>query len=203
LTYTPTHEKLYHHVVVEGKWFRPWSGLARPTHTPPKAVDRGVQESVSAPRLGGNAMGACQRRRPLCSGISNRRLICLKPFIHINNILTDGYKVYGPLRWSSPDMERKYTAAGIKIEDYDAAAEMAFPPVVTIDDIYRAKVGKEYHVHVLIPDEKRFLVSEALEHIKFVEPGAVEGERIEFIVDGKPLVEYAEWQVEWKKVQET
>lgn len=106
------------------------------------------------------------------------------------------------MRWTSPEMERKYAAAGININDYDAAAEMAFPPIVTIDDVYRAKVGKEYHVRVIIPDEKRFLVSEALEHIKFVEPGAVMGERTEFIIDGRPLVECEEWQQRWEEVQQ-
>jgi len=94
-------------------------------------------------------------------------------------------------------MERKYTASGISLDHVDAAAQMAFPPVITIDDLYRAKVGKEYHVNVILPDERRFLVSEALEHIVGVEAGAITGTRVEFIVDGKPIVDYAEWQRTW------
>lgn len=94
-------------------------------------------------------------------------------------------------------MESKYTALGINLADYDAAAEMAFPP--SFGD--RDEVGRKYHNQVIIPDEKRFLVSEALEHIKFVEAEAVDGERIDFIRDGKPLVGLEEWRAEWERVR--
>lgn len=106
-------------------------------------------------------------------------------------------QVHGPLRWTSPEIESKYKALGIDLEVYDAASEMAFPPSYTAE----AEVGKPYRSQVIVPDEKEFLFSAASEHIKFVEAGAVEGERIEFIRDGKALVEFDEWQLEWERTK--
>lgn len=91
-------------------------------------------------------------------------------------------------------MEAKYTNLGIDLEDWDAVAEMVFPAVVTIEDYYRPKVGKKYHMEVILPDEKRFLLDEALKHLRGVEPGAVSGDRVELIVDGKAVVGVGEWQ---------
>lgn len=102
-------------------------------------------------------------------------------------------QIHPPLRWSTPEFERKYTAAGIDLAEWDAVGEMVFPLIVTLDDYYRVKVGKAYHVQVIAPDEKRFLLDEALKHLKGVEPGAVEGERVEFIVDGEAVVDVGEW----------
>ena len=71
---------------------------------------------------------------------------------------------------------------------------MVFPAIVTIEDYYRPKVGKKYHVEVIMPDEKRFLLDEALKHLQGIEPGAVDGDRVELIVDGKAVVGAVEWQ---------
>jgi hypothetical protein len=71
---------------------------------------------------------------------------------------------------------------------------MVFPPVVTIDDYYSVKTGKAYHLAVILPDERRFLLDEALKILQGVQPGAVVGERVEFIVDGKVMVDVGEWQ---------
>ena len=76
----------------------------------------------------------------------------------------------------------------------DAVAEMVFPPIDTLDDYYRIKTGKAYHLAVILPDEKRFLLDEALRIFQSVEPGAVTGERVELIVDGKAVVDFGEWQ---------
>jgi hypothetical protein len=114
---------------------------------------------------------------------------------HNNMIqLTSPDQIHRPLRWTSPELEAKYKHLGINLEDWDAVAEMVFPPVVTIDDYYRPKVGKKYHLEVILPDEKRFLLDEALKHLQGVEPGAVDGERVELIVDGKAVVSVGEWQ---------
>lgn len=80
------------------------------------------------------------------------------------------------------------------MENWDAVAEMVFPPLVTLEDYYRPKVGKAYHFDVISPDEKRFLLDEALKHLQGVEPGAVEGDRVELIVEGKSMVDVGEWQ---------
>lgn len=47
---------------------------------------------------------------------------------------------------------------------------------------------------VILPDEKRFLLDEALKIFQSVEPGAVTGDRVELIVDGKAVVDFGEWQ---------
>ena len=84
---------------------------------------------------------------------------------------------------------------------WDAAAEMIFPPGCSGESARESGLGKEYSREVIVPDEKRFLVSEATEHMKVVGLGSVEGERIEFIVDGRPTVEHAEWQKLWEDYQ--
>lgn len=71
---------------------------------------------------------------------------------------------------------------------------MVFPPVLTIDDYYRLKTGKPYHLDVILPDERRFLLDEALKILRSVEPGAVDGDRVELIVDGQAVVDVSEWQ---------
>lgn len=71
---------------------------------------------------------------------------------------------------------------------------MVFPPIVTLDDYYRAKTGKAYHLAVILPDEKQFLLDEALKILQGVEPGAVEGDRVELIVGGKAVVDIGKWQ---------
>jgi hypothetical protein len=80
------------------------------------------------------------------------------------------------------------------LEEWDAVAEMIFPPIVTLDDYYRAKTGKAYHLAVILPDEKRFLLDEALKILQSVEPGAVTGDRVELIVDGNAVVDVGKWQ---------
>lgn len=104
------------------------------------------------------------------------------------------FQIHRPLRWTSKELELKYTTLGINLEDWDAVAEMVFPAIVTIEDYYRPKVGKKYHLEVISPDEKRFLLDEALRHLQGVEPGAVDGYRVEVIVDGKAVVGVGEWQ---------
>jgi hypothetical protein len=104
------------------------------------------------------------------------------------------YQIHRPLRWSTPDLESRYKALGIELDDWDAVAEMVFPPVVTIDDYYRAKTGKAYHLAVILPDERRFLLDEALKSLQGVEPGAVVGDRVKLIVDGRAAVNVGKWQ---------
>lgn len=71
---------------------------------------------------------------------------------------------------------------------------MVFPPIITIEDYYRPKTGKVYHLAVILPDEKRFLLDEALNILQSVEPGAVVGDRVELIVDGQAVVDVGKWQ---------
>lgn len=110
-------------------------------------------------------------------------------------------QIHKPLHWTTPELETKYTALGVNLQDWDAVAEMVFPPIVTIEDYYRAKVGKAYHFSVITPDERRFLLDEALKHLQGVEPGAVDGERVELIVEGRSMVDVEEWQRLYDKIE--
>ncbi|MCJ1371579.1 hypothetical protein MMC20_002797 [Loxospora ochrophaea] len=103
--------------------------------------------------------------------------------------------------------------ADLHIEDWDGAAEMVFasPTTSSNDDNAQVRAQKttadDYFRKVIIPDETRFLVDEARKHIKWLEPGTVEGERIVIIeerkvatgVDGKPVVDVAEAMRAWEE----
>lgn len=54
----------------------------------------------------------------------------------------------------------------------------------------------------MVTDEKRFLVSEAMQHVRRVDEGTVVGERKVIIEDGKILVDVAEdvWKV-WREYE--
>lgn len=64
------------------------------------------------------------------------------------------------------------------------------------------KWKQDYYREVILPDERRFLASEALEHIFRVKPQTVTGERKVVIKEGKQLVEVAEevWRV-WREYE--
>ena len=58
----------------------------------------------------------------------------------------------------------------------------------------------DYYLEVILEDEKRFLVSEALDHLKFVD--GVTGTKRVIIQDGKAVVEIPEsvWEV-WRRYE--
>lgn len=59
---------------------------------------------------------------------------------------------------------------------------------------------KGYFQNVILADERRFLVSEALMHVKRVKPGTVEGRRVVIIEDGRIQVDIPEdIQQEWDR----
>ncbi|PMD41610.1 hypothetical protein L207DRAFT_511445 [Hyaloscypha variabilis F] len=62
-----------------------------------------------------------------------------------------------------------------------------------------AKWKLDYYREVIVADERRFLVSEALEHIYRVPPMTADGERKVVIRDGKCLIDVPEivWEV-WR-----
>ena len=98
------------------------------------------------------------------------------------------------LRWSSPEISQKYS--DVDISNFDAATETAFA------DPGGATVGSDFYNNVILPDERRFLFSEATKHMVVVEPGTVVGDRVEFIIDGNPVVEFGEWQTLWDELSE-
>jgi hypothetical protein len=78
----------------------------------------------------------------------------------------------------------------IRIQEWDGAAEMDFTASEE-QNIQWSKTGPAYEGYlqnVIVPDERRFLVSEALEHTKVVDPGTVEGQKEVIIQDGRILI---------------
>lgn len=71
---------------------------------------------------------------------------------------------------------------------WDGAAEMVFPSATESSSSAGAAMSDPYYQHVILADERRFLVSEALMHLKVVPPGTVVGERRVVIRDGKAVV---------------
>jgi hypothetical protein len=88
------------------------------------------------------------------------------------------------------------------LSSWDGAVGM--PPQEILDNPPSMPKWKEdYYLEVILVDEKRFLVSGALEHIFRVPPGSVEGERKVVIEDGKVKIEVGEeiWKV-WREYEE-
>ncbi len=90
------------------------------------------------------------------------------------------------------------------VSTYDGVAGMpslsdlaAFPPPTL------AKWKLDYYQQVILVDERRFLVSEAVDHIHRVPPMTVEGTRKVVIHDGKCLIDVPEtvWEV-WRLYEE-
>lgn len=57
----------------------------------------------------------------------------------------------------------------------------------------------KYYQEIVVPDERTFLVSEAMKHVKRVEEGTVVGERKVIIENGKAVVDVGEnvWEI-WR-----
>ena len=51
---------------------------------------------------------------------------------------------------------------------------------------------QKFYQTVILPDEREFLFSEALDHVRILEPGSITGEPAVLVEDGKVMVEH-EW----------
>ncbi|OBT90526.1 hypothetical protein VE02_01056 [Pseudogymnoascus sp. 03VT05] len=103
-----------------------------------------------------------------------------------------GPLMHAPLSTSDPNLD---------ISAWDGVAGM--PPQEVLDaPSTPPKWKQDYYREVILVDEKRFLVSAALEHIFRVGPGTVEGERKVVIREGKAVVEVGEemWRV-WRECE--
>jgi hypothetical protein len=63
------------------------------------------------------------------------------------------------------------------------------------------KLSGPYYETVILPDEKRILFDEALKHMVVVDVGSVVGDRVDFIVDGRPTVAFEEWMKLWNELE--
>lgn len=74
---------------------------------------------------------------------------------------------------------------------------------MVFEDRAGVRLGIQYYESVILVDERRFLYSEAKKHMVVVDPGSVVGERVEFIVDGRPTVAFGEWIKVWEETEGT
>ncbi|EME77756.1 uncharacterized protein MYCFIDRAFT_179249 [Pseudocercospora fijiensis CIRAD86] len=109
-------------------------------------------------------------------------------FLLINRELICKYQVHNP-EWASEDV--CFQRGDIE--------KMVFDETKPGDNV---GVREEYHSAVILADERRFLKNEALKHGRSVAPGSVKGERIEFIVNGQPVVADPSWR-EWRDLWQT
>ncbi|KFX88100.1 hypothetical protein O988_09154 [Pseudogymnoascus sp. VKM F-3808] len=101
-------------------------------------------------------------------------------------------QMHSPLSTDDPNLD---------VSAWDGVAGL--PPQEVLDAPSQMPKWKEdYYCDVILPDEKRFLVSAALEHIFRVGPGTVKGERKVVIKEGKAVIEVGEevWRV-WREYE--
>jgi len=82
----------------------------------------------------------------------------------------------------------------LDISEWDGAAEMTFERG---PDFKSTTKSDDYYQKVILPDERAFLLSEALQHLRWMEPGAVVGEKVIIIQDGKAMIECEEDMKIW------
>jgi hypothetical protein len=82
------------------------------------------------------------------------------------------------------------------VSEWDGAAELKFKDVRPAG----SEAGKKYYREVVLVDERRFLVSEALEHVKMVDAGTVAGDLKVIIENGKVVygLDYEENEKVWE-----
>lgn len=100
------------------------------------------------------------------------------PYFHANGV--DYYaQIHNPILRTNNSSEE------LDISDWDGAAELRFKDVRPEGP----EGGNKYFQEMILADERRFLVSEALEHYKMVDGGTVTGDRKVIIEDGKVVYE--------------
>lgn len=115
------------------------------------------------------------------------------PFLPFLYFLSLPKQLHGPLTTASPT----FTALAIT---HDGAAGMPSPSdLANFPPPSLAKWKLDYYREVILVDERRFLVSEALEHVHRVPPMTVQGERKVVICEGRCLIDVPEsvWEV-WR-----
>ena len=103
-------------------------------------------------------------------------------------LVTDLAQIHRPLSWSSEEARQKYEAK-INLEEWDAVAEVTLE---ARDSEGRTRLNdfskrSSYYTEIILPDERNLLLSEATKHMQPVDPSSISGERIAFIVEGKPV----------------
>ncbi|RDI85895.1 hypothetical protein Vi05172_g4149 [Venturia inaequalis] len=97
--------------------------------------------------------------------------------------LANGVDYYAQIH--DPILTTKISAEDLNVSEWDGAAELKFK-----DPKPEGPEGaNRYFQDIVLADERKFLVSEALEHYKMVDGGTVTGDRKVIIEDGKVVYE--------------
>ncbi|RDL35830.1 uncharacterized protein BP5553_06442 [Venustampulla echinocandica] len=127
----------------------------------------------------------------------NNHALCVVPmFLHCG--VQSYAQVHGPLHTNDPELSTT-------LSEWDGAAETELTPLLLAALTDPSSVPKwivEYHHHVMLQDERQFLTSEAMQHLKQVGEGTVTGVRKVIIENGKCVVEIPEsvWSV-WREYE--
>ncbi|KAH7330470.1 hypothetical protein BKA65DRAFT_404485 [Rhexocercosporidium sp. MPI-PUGE-AT-0058] len=102
-------------------------------------------------------------------------------------------QIHGPFTTTSPDLN---------LHSFDGVAGLPSQEILAASSSAMPKWVQAYYDEVVKVDERRFLVSEALDHIVRVPPRTVEGVVRVVIQEGKALVEVPEgvWRV-WREYE--
>ena len=82
----------------------------------------------------------------------------------------------------------------LNIFEWDGAAEMIFERG---PDFKSTTKSDDYYQKVILPDERAFLISEALQHLRWMEPRTMVGDKVVIIQDGKAMVDCEEAMKIW------
>jgi hypothetical protein len=85
--------------------------------------------------------------------------------------------------------------SALNVSDWDGAAEMIFERG---PDFKSTAKSDDYYQKVILPDERAFLMSEALQHLRWMDPGTVVGDKVVIIEDGKAMIDCEETMGVWK-----
>jgi len=102
-------------------------------------------------------------------------------------------QIHAPLQSSDQTLQKE-------LSTWDGAAESTPGTETPMFTLEEEAWRTDYYLEVILEDEKRFLVSEALDHLKFVD--GVTGTKRVIIQDGKAVVEIPEsvWEV-WRRYE--
>ncbi|KAG9228175.1 hypothetical protein BJ875DRAFT_490138 [Amylocarpus encephaloides] len=122
----------------------------------------------------------------------NRHALVIVPFFLYCGV-KNYVQIHAPVKTTQDDLD---------LASYDGAAETELTPLLLAaitDPSSLPTWVVDYYKEVILADEREFLVSEAMKHIKQVEEGTVTGERKAIIEDGKVVIEVPEgvWET-WR-----
>ncbi len=82
----------------------------------------------------------------------------------------------------------------LHIAEWDGAAEMTFERG---PDFKSTAKSDDYYQKVILPDERAFLISEALQNLRWVDPETMVGDKVVIIQGGRAMIDCEEDMKIW------